>query len=46
MANSMIGSLSDNNVWYVNSGASNQMTTHGEWFKDKGFENTKVCGNW
>ncbi len=33
MANSMIGVL-DNNVWYVNSGASNHMTSHGEWFRD------------
>ena len=22
------------NVWYVDSGASNHMTSHGEWFKD------------
>jgi hypothetical protein len=34
MANSMIGGVSDNNVWYVDSGASNHMTNHGEWFKD------------
>jgi hypothetical protein len=32
MANSMIGGVSDNNVWYVDSGASNHMTSHGEWF--------------
>jgi hypothetical protein len=29
MANSMIGGVSDNNVWYVDSGASNHMTNHG-----------------
>ncbi len=46
MANSMIGGISDKNVWYVDSGASNHMISHGEWFKDKGYENTKVCGNW
>jgi hypothetical protein len=34
MANSMIGGVLNNNVWYVNSGASNHMTNHGEWFKD------------
>lgn len=22
------------NVWYVDSGASNHMSSHGEWFKD------------
>jgi hypothetical protein len=42
----MIGGVSDNNVWYVNSGASNHMSSHGEWFKDKGFEDTRVYGNW
>jgi hypothetical protein len=41
MVNSMIGGVSDNNVWYVDSKASNHMTSHGEWFK-----NTRVCGNW
>jgi len=30
MANSMIGSVSDNNVWYVDSGALNHMTSHRE----------------
>jgi hypothetical protein len=34
MVNSMIGGVSDNNVWYVNSRTSNHMTSHGEWFKD------------
>jgi len=34
MANSMIGGVLDNNVWYVDSGASNHMTNHGEWFRD------------
>jgi hypothetical protein len=34
MANLMIGGVSDNNVWYVDSGASNHMTNHGEWFRD------------
>jgi hypothetical protein len=34
MANSMIGGVSDNNVWYVDSRVSNHMTSHGEWFKD------------
>jgi hypothetical protein len=34
MANSMIGGVSNNNVWYVDSRASNHMTSHGEWFKD------------
>jgi hypothetical protein len=29
----------------MDSGASNHMTSHGEWFKNKGFENTRVCGN-
>jgi len=45
MANSMIRGVSDNNVWYVDSGTSNHMTSHGEWFRDKGFEDTRVCGN-
>jgi len=35
MANSMIRGVSVNNVWYVDSGASNHMTSHGEWFKDE-----------
>jgi hypothetical protein len=30
----MIGGVSDNNVWYVDSGVSNHMTSHGEWFRD------------
>jgi len=34
MANSMIGGVSDNNLWYVDFGASNHMTSHGEWFRD------------
>jgi len=34
MANSMIGGVSDNNVWYADSRASNHMTSHGEWFRD------------
>ncbi len=34
MANSMIGGVSDNNVWYVDSKASNHMTNHGKWFRD------------
>ncbi len=34
MANSIIGGVSDNNVWYVDSGASNHMTSHGEWFRN------------
>jgi len=36
MANSMIGGVSDNNVWYVDFGVSNHMIIHGEWFKDTG----------
>jgi hypothetical protein len=32
MANPMIGSVCDNNVLYVDSGASNHMTSHGGWF--------------
>ncbi len=34
MANSMIGGVSDNNVWYVDFRASNHMTSLGEWFRD------------
>ncbi len=34
MANSMIGGVLNNNVWYVDSGALNHMTSHGEWFRD------------
>jgi hypothetical protein len=34
MINSMIGGVSNNNVWYVDFGTSNRMTNHGEWFKD------------
>jgi hypothetical protein len=34
MVNSMIEGVSDNNVWYVDSGASNHMTSRGEWFRD------------
>ncbi len=30
----MIGDVSDNNVCYVDFGASNHMTNHGKWFKD------------
>ncbi len=30
----MITGVSDNNVRYVDSGASNHMTSHGEWFTD------------
>jgi hypothetical protein len=34
MANSIIKGVSDNNVQYVDSGASNHMTGHGEWFRN------------
>jgi hypothetical protein len=34
MVNSMIGGVLDNNDWYVDYGASNHMTSHGEWFRD------------
>jgi len=34
MANSMIRGVSNNNVSYVDFGASNHMTSHGEWFRD------------
>jgi len=34
MANSMIGGVSNNNVWYVDSKSSNHMTSHEEWFRD------------
>jgi len=34
MANSMIGGVSDNNVWYVDFGASNHMTNNEKWFRD------------
>jgi hypothetical protein len=33
MAISMIGGVSDNNVWYVDSGASNHMTSHEGWLE-------------
>ncbi len=46
MANLLIKGVSDNNVWYVDSGASNHMTSHGEWFRNKGFEDIKVYENW
>ncbi len=32
MANSVIEGVLDNNVWYVDSRASNHMTSHEEWF--------------
>jgi hypothetical protein len=34
MANSTIGGVSNNNVWYVNSRGANHMTSHGKWFRD------------
>jgi hypothetical protein len=34
MVNLMIRGVSNNNVWYVDSGASNHMTSHGEWFRN------------
>ena len=36
MSNTMSANVSEcgSNVWYVDSGASNHMTSHGEWFKD------------
>jgi hypothetical protein len=34
MADTMIRGVLDNNVWYVDSGASNHMFSHGEWFRD------------
>jgi hypothetical protein len=34
MANSMIGGVSNNSVWYVDFGASNHMINHGEWFRN------------
>ncbi len=34
MTNSMIGGVSNKNVWYVDYRASNHMTSHGKWFKN------------
>jgi len=34
MANSMIGGVSDNSVWYVDFGALNHMISNGEWIRD------------
>jgi len=34
IANSMIGGVIDNNVWYVDFGASNHITSHGKWFRN------------
>ena len=36
MINTMSADVSKcgDNVWYVDSGASNHMTSHGEWFKE------------
>ncbi len=34
MANSMIGGVLDNNVWYVDYGALNHMISHGKWLRD------------
>jgi hypothetical protein len=36
MLNTVAANVSTNadNVWYVDSGASNHMTYHGEWFRD------------
>jgi len=34
IANLMIGGVLDNNVWYVDFGASNHITSHGEWFRN------------
>ena len=35
MVNSMIENATDyENVWFVDSHASNHMTSHGEWFND------------
>jgi hypothetical protein len=33
MANSMIGGVLDNNVWYVDFRTSNHMTSASEWFR-------------
>jgi len=30
----MIGGVLNNNVWYVGSGVSNHMISHGEWFRN------------
>ncbi len=30
----MVGGVLDNDVWYVDFGTSNHMTSHGEWFRD------------
>jgi hypothetical protein len=42
MANSMIKDVLDNNVWCVNSGTSNHMISHGEWFRDT--KDLKIVG--
>ena len=34
MNNMSVNASSSQNVWYVDSGASNHMTSHGEWFKE------------
>jgi hypothetical protein len=44
--NSMIRGVWDNNVWYVDFGASNHMTSHRKWFIDtKDLKTFGVCGN-
>jgi hypothetical protein len=42
MTNSMIGGVLDNNVKYVDSRASNHMTSHGDWFRNT--RNMKTSG--
>jgi hypothetical protein len=42
MENSMIRGVSNNNVWYVDFGASNHMISHGEWSRD--IEDLKTPG--
>ncbi len=34
MTNSMIGGVLDNNVQYMDSRASNHITSHGDWFRN------------
>jgi hypothetical protein len=46
MVDSMIRGVSNNNVCYVNSGTSNHMTSHGEWFKNTKDLKTGFCENW
>ena len=46
MMNAVTEKGTQDDVWYVDSGASNHMTSHDEWFGEmQGFAESRLCAD-